>query len=195
MKAAGFLDFESEHFSAKQSRSLDVSFGGRFGIGPTQTLVKVSGLKLPDGTVDNRVFTLFQNAFIWELNGRLNSRFGRKGEVSIPVFRYGETILLDDSVLVGPDKENTTTLVQNNIGRNAWFWELGPEYRLYPYLLPRVHDQKKFLLPSFSLSSGYKKEHRFQYFPKVGRCARLEFRQTVSKPLHNQLSDGTFARS
>lgn len=28
----------------------------------------------------------------------------------------------------------------------AWLWETGVEYRIYPYELQRVRDEKKFLL-------------------------------------------------
>ena len=76
-------------------------------------------------------------------------------------------MLLDDSVIVGPDQINTTSLIRNNQGRSSWYWEVGPDYRIYPFRLPRVHDEKKFLLPSFSLATGFRKDSRFQYYPKA----------------------------
>jgi hypothetical protein len=35
------------------------------------------------------------------------------------------------------------------------------EYRIYPYELQRVRDEKKFLLPSFSFVSGFRRDSRF----------------------------------
>jgi hypothetical protein len=38
---------------------------------------------------------------------------------------------------------------------------VGPELRIYPYQLQRVNDEKKFLLPSFSFSTGLRLDNRF----------------------------------
>lgn len=165
VKAAGYLDFESEHFKARNGifSNFDLSFGGRFGVTPEQTLVTLTP---PATTNPKPVYTLFQNAFLWELNGRVGLPWGRRAEVSLPVFRFGQTILLDDSILVGPNSNQSTSLVPNNKGRGAWYWELAPQYRIYPRLVELIHYDKKFLSPSFDFASGFRRDSRFQ--PTVG---------------------------
>jgi len=166
VKAAGFLNFESEHFHTNSNTGPDLSFGGRFGVGPVETLDTVA--PAPQKPSPTGVYTLHQNAFIWDLNARLNWRLGRKAELSLPMFRFGETILMDDSVSVSAQPTTTAMPIANNRGKSAWFWEAAPEYRLYPKLLATIEDSKKFLEPSFSFSTGYRRDSRFDPFPGSG---------------------------
>lgn len=91
----------------------------------------------------------------------MNWRLGRKAELSLPFFRFGETILLDDTVSVAAQPVQTATPIPNNRGKSAWFWEAAPEYRLYPKLLETVEDTKQYLQPSFSFATGYRRDSRF----------------------------------
>lgn len=157
--AAGFLSFESDHFRAPNIPFSSLSFGGRIGISPRETLVTVNGLMDSSGNPDTRPRAYLQNAFNWQLDTRGNFALGRRSEASL-LFAWGQNILIADTNAVGPAAPNTTTLY-GNTQSGAWFWESGVGYRIYPYDLQRVRDEKKFLLPSFSLSTGFRRDSRF----------------------------------
>jgi hypothetical protein len=124
--AAGFLSFESDHLRTRKIPFGDLSFGGRIGISPTETLVTVAGLtNASTGTPDNKPKAFLQNAFNWRLNVRVKMPLGRRSEAS-PLFSWGQNILVADTSAVGPAPPNTTTLFGGNtqmghgFGRPAW---------------------------------------------------------------------------
>jgi hypothetical protein len=161
--ASGTLAFESERFRDRRIRFADLSVGGRIGIAPTQTIVSIK-----NGSVDeNKPHTLLQNAFHWSFNCRGNIALSRKSEVA-PFFAFGQTVLLEDSIAVGPDEGATAALFANNKATHARFWEKGIEVRIYSMRRSRVRVEKKYLSPKFQLATGHRIDERFAGLNEFG---------------------------
>ncbi len=162
--AAGFLSFESDHFRPRVIQIGEMSIGGRVGLLPVETLVTVSG-------TDSKPRAYLQNAFHWDLNVRGSERWGSRTLVAALV-SFGQNILLSNSSVITPATQSPASSAQTPAAANttspfgntqsgAWFFEGGPELRIYPYQMQRVNDEKRFLLPSFSFSTGIRLDARF----------------------------------
>ena len=160
--AAGFLSFESTHFRSRNVAFGEISIGGRIGLSPVETLVSISS----SPTQPN---AYLQNAFNWNLNVRGTERLGSR-MLFAGLLTFGQNILLTNSEVVTPASSGgtksavpatTTAPFGNHTQSGAWFVEIGPELRVYSYHVHRVADEKKFLNPSFSLSSGLRLDDRF----------------------------------
>ncbi len=162
--AAGFLSFESSHFRAQNGVG-EMSIGGRIGVSPTETLVSLS-------SAPTAPKAYLQNSFNWSLNARGTARMG-SSLLFAGLFTFGQNIILTNSSVVTPTTSSTTsgttgtstpavtTSAFGNTQSAAWFYELGPEIRIYPYRLQRVASEKKYLLPSFSFATGLRVDDRF----------------------------------
>jgi hypothetical protein len=159
--AAGFLSFESDHYRTINGFG-EVSIGGRIGVSPTETLVTLSNAP----TVPR---AYLQNAFSWDLNVRGTTRMG-SSVLLAGLFTFGQNILLSNSSVVTPGTSSilpVTTSPYGDTQTAAWFYEIGPEIRIYPYRLQRVASEKKFLLPSFSFATGFRVDDRFTSLSQV----------------------------
>jgi hypothetical protein len=164
--AAGFLSFESQHFRWRNVPLGEVSVGGRIGVLPVETLVSVSN------DPNKKPNAYLQNAFDWNLNVRLSGRWGERMLATMLV-SFGQNILLTNSSVLtpaapsvsnNPPSNNTPANTTSAFGHSqsgATFTEIGPELRFYPYRLQRVDNEKRYLAPSFSLSTGLRLDERF----------------------------------
>jgi hypothetical protein len=111
---------------------------------------------------------MFQQGFVWSIRPQLNVHLPPvvNNLLSEEVAVFGG---VGQSILTSPvnsfkqsNDTITATIVSNNVGNGALFYETGLQYRLYNTDLATVHRDKSFLNPSFFLESGFKIDSRFK---------------------------------
>ena len=160
----GMIDWESRHFF--EHGRTDWSFGGRMGLLPTMTLVHRSDEKPTPvegkATPAWPMHPLFQNAFHWDVNGRLNVHAGDSSEVSF-LARGGQSQLLSETEAIETTTPHvSTSLIDNGPARTAWLWDVGPEFRLFDNPLDNVHEDKTYHSPVFLVGAGVRRNQRFR---------------------------------
>ena len=204
--AAGFLSFESNHFRTRKVQAGEISVGGRVGVTPVQTLVSLSNDPNLTATPAKPPVpkSYLQNAFEWSLNTRWSTHLGKRTLVAA-LASFGDNVLISGSQVVNPStvttmnppaqqqaaaaaspapattvatNATTTTPFGNHTQNGAWFGELGPELRIYPHRLRRVDDEKTYLSPSFSFSTGMRLDERFA---GLGQTTYNNFRRPTQR--------------
>lgn len=170
-QAKGVITWESAHFGSDDTngandRWYDFSFGGQFGYVPIYTLVNLTNSA---GTaLTPKARPMFQQGFVWSIRPQLNVHLPPvvNNLLSEEVAVFGG---VGQSILTSPvnsfkqsNDTITATIVSNNVGNGALFYETGLQYRLYNTDLATVHRDKSFLNPSFFLESGFKIDSRFK---------------------------------
>ncbi len=183
----GRVDWESKRFRDEEG-PLNFSFGGNFGVGPAQTLVKVQD--------ESQVRTLHQDAFIWSAFARASRPLGSGAEIG-PLVRFGQTQLTSMADRVGSDSDpKTTTTIANGTGRSATFVETGVFFNLFNAETQRVYEEKSYLAPVFTAGAGFRRDNRFRrdgdisgyYRPESRWFAR--FSVSLTNVLNRRPADG-----
>ena len=169
-QAKGIITWESAHFGSddtgQTSQKLDFSFGGQFGYAPVYTLVNLTNSAAAALTPKAR--PMFQQGFIWTIRPQFNIHLpsvvnNALSEELAPFGEIGQTILTSPVTSFKQSNDTiTATIVSNNVGNGALFFESGLQYRLYNAKLEDVHRNKGFLNPAFLLESGFKVDNRFK---------------------------------
>lgn len=176
-QAKGLITWESSHFGHQKaddetmsgSSSVhhpDFSFGGQFGYAPVFTLVNLTNAS--GAALSPKARPMFQQGFVWSIRPQLN----------VPLFQFlhdqlsselavfgevGETILTSSVTSFKQSNDTiTATLVSNNVGNGATYFESGIQFRLYNSDLATVHLNKNYLTPKFYVESGFKVDDRFK---------------------------------
>jgi hypothetical protein len=158
----GTIDWESEHFGGDTAKAqfFHFSFGGTFGYAPVMLMTDLQ----KNGTAEpGAPRPLFQQGLVWDITPRINSKIPGydQGEFS-SFFRFGENWYTSEvSSFKAQDDTIVATVISNDVGRAASFWEVGEEFRLFKKTLPIVHAEKSFVTPVFSVSGGFRHDGRF----------------------------------
>lgn len=170
-QAKGVITWESAHFGADDTdgtydRGFDFSFGGQFGYAPVYTLVNLANSAGTALTPKTR--PMFQQGFVWSIRPQFNIHLpavvNNLLSEELAVFGgVGQSILTSPVNSFKQSNDTiTATIVSNNVGNGAAFYETGLQYRLYNSDLATIHRDKSFLSPSFLLESGFKVDNRFK---------------------------------
>ena len=157
----GTIDWESEHFNGDSGfgRYAHFSFGGTFGYAPIMVLTDLT----KNGTAETgSPRPLFQQGLVWDIAPRLNTRLYSSGEMSI-FGRFGQTWYTSEvTSFKAGDDTIVATVIDNNVGRDATFWETGAEFRMFRKPLSIIHGEKSYVTPTFSASGGFRDDSRFK---------------------------------
>ena len=157
----GTIDWESEHFAGDSGfrKFLHFSFGGTFGYAPIMVLTTLDKNGTAEGGAPR---PLFQQGLVWDITPRLNSRVYESGEVSV-FGRLGQTWYTSEvTSFKAGDDTIVATVINNDVGRAATFWETGAEFRMFRKPLTIVHGEKSYVTPAFSASGGFREDTRFK---------------------------------
>src|ERR1051326_6187949 len=139
-QAKGVITWESAHFGSDDTdgsldKRLDFSFGGQFGYAPVYTLVNLANSSATALTPKAR--PMFQQGFVWSIRPQLNLHLppvvNKLLSEELAVFGgVGQSILTSPVNSFKQSNDTiTATIVSNNVGNGALFYETGLQYRLY----------------------------------------------------------------
>jgi hypothetical protein len=180
IQARGIVGWESKHFGDDDAPA-HFSIGGSLGFVSVLSLARTS--ETGESTVSEPQ-TIFQQAFAWDFVPKVSFPMGT-GELGL-FGRVGQSRLTSDTESFTRGEDTIVAVrINNNTGRNEYFWESGVEFKLYNRPLDVVHHEKNFLLPAFSLAVGYRKDNRFRnggdgFGDLTIRPDRMFYRLTVS---------------
>jgi hypothetical protein len=154
---------ETPHWGSRGDRLLDLSLRLRYAI--TQPAAALLSLPAPSGSSDGPTVVL---ATVTAYATSVGVRAGRpsqsiNGEFSV-TWNVGATSLKDNSAIFDPEAESPlkATLLNNGVGRTAWYSELGVEFMLFDNPVRVLHAEKGLVTPVLMIATGVKYDSRFQ---------------------------------
>jgi hypothetical protein len=155
---AGYVEFESVHFFARQQRQFDIDIAGTIGFRPTLTVVVPTGSSTPAAS---RV-AQYQQAFVWSVSAEPNYRVADLSEVGLTA-TLGQTILGSSHTLVENGANSQVGVTTGASGSDsAIFWELGGKLNIFSESLDLLHLSKGLLSPMFGMAAGIRGDQRFR---------------------------------
>ncbi len=157
---AGHIAWSTRHFGrdteSRTDTSVDVSVGGHLGFVPALALVE------PKDAPQGGVSASYQEAFVWDLEGRLHVHAQRNFEL-VALGRAGQTLLNSDSTLIQTKSDPDGYIaVPLSGGEARWFYEAGLTARFHVQSLQSLHEQNGLVAPAFEASAGFKWDHQFE---------------------------------
>jgi hypothetical protein len=165
-KLVGQVEFESDHFFYNYTRCLSrhptFSFGGLVGIQPALVMENLTSMTATIAMPKNR--PMFQDAFGWNLVGRMNVATSQLSQVAAFVDFGGKYLISQVTSFKQGDDTITATPVANQVGQSATYWETGVEWKFLNTPIANAYLNKTDVLtPPFAISVGYKHDNRFKH--------------------------------
>ena len=178
-EALGQVEFESDHFFYDYTKCLSrhptFSFGGLVGLQPALVMENLTSTTATITIPKNR--PMFQDAFGWNLIGRMNVATSQLSQVAVFVDFGGKYLISQVSSFKQGDATITANPVANQVGQSATYWETGIEWKYLNTPIANAYLNKTDVLtPPFAISVGYKHDNRFNRAGDLGSFSKPEAR-------------------
>jgi hypothetical protein len=159
--ALGTVLWESRHFGDESIKVVDVSFGGRVGMQPVLTLVERQSDEGEEPAAAP-ILATHQTAFVWTFGVHVNKQLSPINAETGTFVRSGSALLTATPSLV---EQGPIAFVgipaDNGASDNAWFWEVGYEFKMFDTPLAQIHAERGTTRPQFHFSLAWRNDQRF----------------------------------